>query len=556
MAGWPLWTAMGALVVFGLYVRVWGLWNFHLNPDEGLILLISSRPTLSEVLAAAAYEPHPPLSYITLHFMLYISDNLMFLRSIAYLPGVGLIPMLFLLGRRISGTAAGLAMATLVAFSHAAMMLSEVVRTYTLATFFVTVGLYAFFAYLQERRPKYLYLYSAAMTLGLLSHYFALLPVAAIGLVWLHRIARSRWSMSEAIRAGLANLPCAAVAIGSYVSHLSTRNGPHWWNNLDKGWLASQYPDGVSEIVVNAYKLFAYLFLPTNAWWLILLTVMGIAALWVAKHRDAAAVIVLTFTVNIVLAVADKYPFGGVRQEIFLLPLVLMSVGAAVQFGWDRAQSSINGTADSGFVWLASAHRSAISYVAMAVLVTFLGRVLYGITQSEFLRHYYGRGRGELPVMRDDLTGALRYLKGRMSTADILLADRQTTIYVRLANGQAPDAISLTVSKFSFNEFTLFYSNQNYAFSFDSEELLWESFGDLLHHVEIGDDITIWVISIGWPSIKRVAAGQNQSRLLVDRFSSGGAHVYSFRGSDVAAEVERRFGDKGVSPVTSSGTIS
>ena len=45
--------------------------------------------------------------------MLYISDGVLFLKSIAYLPGVALVPVFFLLGRRTAGTASGITMATL-----------------------------------------------------------------------------------------------------------------------------------------------------------------------------------------------------------------------------------------------------------------------------------------------------------------------------------------------------------------------------------------------------------------------------------------------------------
>ena len=546
--------AIGAVVALGLFVRVWGLWDFCLTPDEGLVLLISSQPTIPEVLAAASYHPHPPLRYIVLHYMLYISDNPLFLRSFAILPGVALIPLLFLLGRRIAGTAAGITMATLAAFSHEAMMLSEVLRTYMLGTFFMTAGLYAFFAYMQEHRPKYLYLYSAAMTLGLLSHYFAMLPITAVSLVWLYYIVRSQRPLNEAIRAALANLPVAVVALASYILHFSGRYGHFKMNDVTRGWLAPEFPDTVLGFAVNAVRLFTHLFLPTNAWWMIALTALGIAALWVTKRRDVAMVIILTFAVNIVLTAAGKYPFGGVRQGIYLLPLVLMSVGAAVQFGWDRARPSFKDTADSGFVQWASAHRRAISYVALACFVAFLARVSYGIAQSEFLRHYYGRGWGELPLMRDDVTGALRYVRDQVGTGDILLADRQTTFYVRLANGQAPEAVSRTVSRLTFDGLVLFHSNQNYTFYFGSEDILWRSFEDLLRHVEIGDDTTIWVVSIGWQQIKRTLGGMVCGPLMVDGWARGGAGVYGFRGSEVAAEVERRFGRGTAEPNTPAET--
>jgi uncharacterized membrane protein len=210
-ARWLLLMAIGALVVVGLFLRVWGLWDFSLSPDEALTLLISSEPTISEVLDFGAQHPHPPLRYILLHFMLYISDGVLFLKSIAYLPGVALVPVFFLLGRRTAGTASGITMATLATFSYAGLLLSEVLRTYMLGTFFISVGLCAFFAYIQEERTRYLYIYSASMTLGLLSHYFTILPVAAVCLVWLCRIVRSQRPLSKLI--GAPSLPWDCVGV-------------------------------------------------------------------------------------------------------------------------------------------------------------------------------------------------------------------------------------------------------------------------------------------------------------------------------------------------------
>jgi hypothetical protein len=50
----PILMAIGALIVFGASVRVWGLWDFFLTPDEALVLQISSQPKLVDVMIAAS----------------------------------------------------------------------------------------------------------------------------------------------------------------------------------------------------------------------------------------------------------------------------------------------------------------------------------------------------------------------------------------------------------------------------------------------------------------------------------------------------------------------
>ncbi len=312
----PILMTIGALVVFATYVRVWGLWDFFLTPDEALVLQISSQPKLVDVLIAASYHPHPPLRYFVLHSMVFFSDNPLFLRSLSLLPGVALIPLFFLLGRRTAGTASGIAMATIVAFSPAAMLLSEVLRTYMLATFFVAAGLYAFFSYLEEHRSKFLYLYGASMSLGLLSHYFTMLPVAAVGIVWVFCAARSQRPLRELIRAVLVNVPFAVLAVAAYALHLSSRNGPHWWNSIEKGHLVSQFPDTAPDFLVNGYRLFTFFFL-SSAWWLAVLALLGMTALWITKRRVVVMVIVVTITINIDVDSCEEIPVRWSTTVIF-----------------------------------------------------------------------------------------------------------------------------------------------------------------------------------------------------------------------------------------------
>jgi hypothetical protein len=530
------------LIVVGLYVRVWDLWNFYWSPDEALVLLISSAPTIPAVLDAAAAHPHPPMRYLVLRFMMYASQNMVFLKGIAYLPGVALIPLFFLIGRRTAGAASGIAMASIAAFSYAGILLSEVLRTYMLGAFFVSGGLYAFFTYLQVHRGRYIALYSAAMTLGLLSHYFTILPVVAVCLVWLFRVVRSVRPLSEAIRAALAHLPVAVVALSSFVFHLSNRYSEAHWNSITGGWLAPHFPETSVGFLMNAFRLFAYFYLLPNAWWMMVLAGVGVAVLWGTKRREVAAVIVLTFTINIALTIAHQYPFGGTRQCFYLLPLVSVAVGATVQFGWNRALIYFDRLAGPGVLQWVSTHRKTISYVALGCFVAILSLVSYGINGSENLRRYDRNGWVELPVKREDVTRALRYVHENRDAADVVLAARQSIVYVRLAARKDAIPVFSAAPDISFNDIGPIVPGK--FWSFHSEEVLWRAFKDLVQHSRIREDTTIWVVSIGWQPIKRVLGRGICGPPMVSAWNHGGAGVYGFRGSAVAQRIERRLANE------------
>ena len=183
----PVLVVLGVLTLAAGYVRVAGLSGFAFSPDESLIANISLSDDWGELFVGALQEPHPPLRYFALRAMGQVSRDPMFLRGFALLPGIALIPVLFLLGRRVSGTAAGLSAAWFGAFAQAATLLSGVVRAYSFAVLCVAGGLYFAVAHLQDRRRAQLVGFSVCFTLAVLASYTATIPLLAIAGAYLIR---------------------------------------------------------------------------------------------------------------------------------------------------------------------------------------------------------------------------------------------------------------------------------------------------------------------------------------------------------------------------------
>ena len=212
------------ILVIGMFIRIWGLWNYAFSPDDAISASVSIGESLHDVWTTLRYHTYGPLMYGILYGLIKISPDELVLRCISLLPGAALILVFFLLGRRVSGTAAGVAMAYLAAFSSGAIQISQVLRPYSMLVLFLSLALWCFISYAITCRQRYLYGYSLFMLLSIASHYSAVLCFAAIGIVWFSRLLIQRESVKEYYKIALAHLPPLVILILLYVYHISLLN--------------------------------------------------------------------------------------------------------------------------------------------------------------------------------------------------------------------------------------------------------------------------------------------------------------------------------------------
>src|SRR5690606_29589650 len=78
-------------------------------------------------------DQHPPLYYLLLHGWIARSgDTAYYVRLLSVLFGVATIPVIYLIGKRLSGSVVGLAAAVLLAFSPFHIRFAQEARMYTL----------------------------------------------------------------------------------------------------------------------------------------------------------------------------------------------------------------------------------------------------------------------------------------------------------------------------------------------------------------------------------------------------------------------------------------
>jgi hypothetical protein len=112
--------------------------------DETFSVWLSNHNIADLLHWAAKIDPHPPLYYLLLHYWIALGGDTPYnVRLLSVLFGAGTIPLIYLIGKRLSGAEVGLAAAVLLALSPFNIYFAQETRMYTCLTFNAAVAIYA-----------------------------------------------------------------------------------------------------------------------------------------------------------------------------------------------------------------------------------------------------------------------------------------------------------------------------------------------------------------------------------------------------------------------------
>jgi hypothetical protein len=195
-----------AVLLLGFGLRLFYLGHQELRGDEAFSYLFARLPA-ADIIPALIGEgdPHSPFHYLLLHGWLGLAGDSEFaMRYLSLLPGVLLLPLLYVLGATMGSRRIGLLAALLAAVSKSLIWLAQDVRNqYTLVLFFGTLATVLLTRELVPernvtRRRWWLWLvYGLVLAAAVYSHYYGLFIVLAHALyLWWPSVGRvRRWGM-------------------------------------------------------------------------------------------------------------------------------------------------------------------------------------------------------------------------------------------------------------------------------------------------------------------------------------------------------------------------
>jgi mannosyltransferase len=124
-------------------------------------------------------EANMALYYVLLHFWMKVGSGEAFVRGLSVLFAVATILVIYVLGRRLFGTAAGLIAAWLLAINAYHVSYSQEARSYALVIFLVTLSTWFLVRNLQQPDSALWFAYALVSALAVYAHFFAALIIVA-----------------------------------------------------------------------------------------------------------------------------------------------------------------------------------------------------------------------------------------------------------------------------------------------------------------------------------------------------------------------------------------
>ena len=410
--------ALLAVLALGAALRFYRLSAQSLWNDEGTSVALAGR-SLAQITFDAAADIHPPFYHYLLHYWLLIFGNSEAgARSLSALFGLGLILMVYLLGRRLFSPLAGWAAALLIAVSPYQVYYSQEARMYMLLAFLGAASSYLFYRTWLEpgggRRAWTAAGWVLVTVMVLYTHYLGFTIVLAQDLAWgltlLRQLQRGQGQKKDFWGRMALGMGAQALAVALFLPWLRLT-----WEQLHQ-WPAVSPPFGLLALLKQALPLFALgPTAPTAPYRGLVAAVLGLAALglvWPKRSdepRPHGRLLAFLLWVTPVLVL---YYLSRSRPVYHPKFLVLATPGFALLLG-------------RGVACLAPGQQPAVRALtgvryglAGLALLAAVGAGLPG------LRGYYFDPR----YARDDYRGIAQYISAMGRPGDVVLINAPSQI--------------------------------------------------------------------------------------------------------------------------------
>ena len=141
------------IVVIGGFLRVLLLDAKGMWLDETFSVWLADHKVVEMLHWIVKIDQHPPLYYLLLHYWMALRGDTPYdVRLLSVLFGVGTIPIMYLIGKRMSGAVMGVAADVFLSFSPFNIRFAQETRMYTCLTFNAAVAIYALVRLLTDPR--------------------------------------------------------------------------------------------------------------------------------------------------------------------------------------------------------------------------------------------------------------------------------------------------------------------------------------------------------------------------------------------------------------------
>lgn len=276
-------------------------------------------------------------------------------RSLTAVLGVATVWLVYSMGRRAYGRAAGTAAAVMLTFCALHVEHSHYITADVPLTFMSALALWFAYQYAESGKIKHIAIAGACAGLAAALKYTGVLAAPACGIAVIYYWIKEKQKFSRAVIAAAAPALAAAAAFTVACPWWLLNSGPFWADvhatarNISGPWLGH-------ENIHNMWTHVIFVFLREGmSWPLLLISVTGLV--WAFRRRAAADWILAGFVLIFYLWVAHYQHYGFARYWVVILPMLCLLAGRLIA---DVVQAA---------PWLRAKDYQAAGVIALALSV-------------------------------------------------------------------------------------------------------------------------------------------------------------------------------------------
>ncbi len=399
-----------AVIALGLVWRLWLAQATFFNTDEAWHFSLANQSSAWLAYKASLTISHPPLLILVLHFWRVLGTSNLILRLPSVLAGAVFCWIFYRWLGPVAGRAAAWPGLILATFLWPMISTSAEVRQNPLLLVFSVGAVYLLERALAQNSVEKMLASAACLYLAMLSHYSAFFVAGALGIYAIARMWAQRPPRPVLLSWIAGQTGGVALAGFLYKTHLGRLGSLLDQSLLPQQYLFSSYfHSGTDHIVPFLYRgtfgVFRFIFGQTQIGQLAaILFLAGLVFLLAdkpsarARNRALGIFLVLPFALNWIAAAAGLYPYGRMRQCMFLAIFALAGVGICVA--------------------RIVRERPALA-TALALGIVILCQA-FGTQQD----------RDALPLAdqrHQHMDQAMQFIRSQVSTADVIFTDKATS---------------------------------------------------------------------------------------------------------------------------------
>lgn len=335
--------ALFVILVLAFLARLWKASGTFLNPDEALHALTAYQNSLAAAYKASLGLAHPPLFIIFLYYWHQVGFSELWLRLPSVIAGTVFCLFIFHWIKIVLGKNVAWIGFLFACFLPPMIELSAEVRQYAFLLCFISIAAYLLERAFQECNAWQLVLSFFFLYLAMLTHYSALLFVAALGIYSLLRLIREKppfrvtaiWIVGQFVALGLFAF--------LYKTHISVQRGSDQAHreltaSLPNSFFHHGHDHLLSFVFARTFGTFQFLCSQLAIGDIAgLIFLIGVIFLFKAKSSEKqnglrlfAVFLLLPYALNCIVACIDLYPYGGTRHSSFIVMFAISGISYAL----------------------------------------------------------------------------------------------------------------------------------------------------------------------------------------------------------------------------------